>query len=166
MIPWEEDIIIYNFVSCFFVWFKRFSNCPKLFGSLHVQSQTTQKQQRRPQGNLSMSHRSSIYTHSIILTIIKNLERGQTQIKVFVPPVFHQTRILKNQEACANTLSMECMEFYHRCSESLTALGIFFYQTLPRYGRDGANYTSRAIFDCYYDPSFNLSVVVDYEPKM
>ena len=24
-----------------------------------------------------------------------------------------QTRILKNQEACANTLSMECMDFYH-----------------------------------------------------
>ena len=36
----------------------------------------------------------------------------------------------------------------------------------PRYGRDGANYTSRAIFDCYYDPSYNTSVVVDYEPKM
>ena len=41
----------------------------------------------------------------------------------FLEPVFHQTRILKNQEACANTLSMECMEFYHRCSESLTVLG-------------------------------------------
>ena len=25
-----------------------------------------------------------------------------------------KTRILKNQEACANTLSMECMDFYHR----------------------------------------------------
>ena len=78
---------------------------------------------------------------------------------------------MKNQEACANTLSMECMEFYHRCSESLHSLREKklkqnFYQTLPRYGRDGANYTSRAIFDCYYDPSFNLSVVVDYEPKM
>ena len=43
------------------------------------------KQQRRPQGNLSMSHRSSIHLHSIILAIIKTLERGQTQIKVFVP---------------------------------------------------------------------------------
>ena len=86
MIPWEEDIIIYNFVSCFFVRFKRFCNCPKLFGSLHVQSQTTQKQQRRPQGNLSMSQRSSIHPHSIILAIIKTLERGQTQIKVFVSP--------------------------------------------------------------------------------
>ena len=85
MIPWEEDIIIYNFVSCFFVRFKRLFNCPKLYGSLHVQSQTTQKQQRRPQGNLSMSHRSSIHLHSIILAIIKTLERGQTQIKVFVP---------------------------------------------------------------------------------
>ena len=85
MIPWEEDIIIYNFVSCFFVRFKRFCNCPKLFGSLHVQSQTTQKQQRRPQGNLSMSKGSSIHPHSIIPAIIKTLERGQTQIKVFVP---------------------------------------------------------------------------------
>ena len=25
-----------------------------------------------------------------------------------------QTRILKNQEGCVNTLSMECMDFYHR----------------------------------------------------
>ena len=124
MIPWEEDIIIYNFVSCFFVRFKRFCNCPKLFGSLHVKSQTTQKQQRRPQGNLSMSHRSSIHLHSIILAIIKTLERGQTQISFCsFNQSLHQTRILKNQEACANTLSMECMEFYHRCSESLTALG-------------------------------------------
>ena len=36
----------------------------------------------------------------------------------------------------------------------------------PRYGRDGANYTSRAIFDCYYDPSYDTSVVVDYQPEM
>ena len=73
-----------------------------------------------------------------------------------------QTRILKNQEACANTLSMECMDFYHWSDSSM----LIHPDYHPRYGRDGANYTSRAIFDCYYDPSFNLSVVVDYEPKM
>ena len=34
-----------------------------------------------------------------------------------------------------------------------------------RYGRDGANYTSRAIFDCYYNEHDNSSVVLDYQPN-
>ena len=53
---------------------------------------------------------------------------------------------MKNAEGCVNTLSMECMDFYHR------------------YGRDGSNYTSRAVFDCYYNPEDDLNVVLDYEP--
>ena len=34
-----------------------------------------------------------------------------------------------------------------------------------RYGRDGANYTSRAIFDCYYNQMDNSSAILDYQPK-
>ena len=34
-----------------------------------------------------------------------------------------------------------------------------------RYGRDGANYTSRAIFDCYYNEMDNSSAILDYQPK-
>eukprot|EP00090_Calanus_glacialis_P012974 TRINITY_DN21608_c0_g1_i3.p1 TRINITY_DN21608_c0_g1~~TRINITY_DN21608_c0_g1_i3.p1 ORF type:complete len:555 (+),score=110.07 TRINITY_DN21608_c0_g1_i3:209-1873(+) len=61
--------------------------------------------------------------------------------------IYNETRILKNQEGCVNTLSMECMDFYHR------------------YGRDGANYTARAVFDCYYNPDDDLNVVIDYQPE-
>jgi len=61
--------------------------------------------------------------------------------------ILNDTKIMKNQEGCVNTLSMECMDFYYR------------------YGRDGANYTSRAIFDCYYNEHDNSSVVLDYQPQ-
>jgi len=60
--------------------------------------------------------------------------------------IYNYTRILKNEEACVNTLSMECMDFYHR------------------YGRDGANYTARAVFDCYYNPDNDMNVIIDYQP--
>lgn len=61
--------------------------------------------------------------------------------------ILNDTRIMINQEGCVNTLSMECMDFYYR------------------YGRDGANYTSRAIFDCYYNEMDNSSAILDYQPK-
>ena len=32
-----------------------------------------------------------------------------------------------------------------------------------RYGRDGANYTSRATFDCFYDPENHDHVIIDYQ---
>ena len=44
------------------------------------------------------------------------------------------TRLRINIEGCVNTLSMECMAFYHE------------------YGKDGRNYTARAVYPCYYDP--------------
>merc|ERR1719460_2544419 len=80
------------------------------------------------------------------------VQRSRGEEKNLIPwqqhlVIFNKTRILKNQEGCVNTLSMECMDFYHR------------------YGRDGANYTSRAIFDCYYNENDNSSVVIDYQPK-
>ena len=34
---------------------------------------------------------------------------------------------------------------------------------LTRYGRDGANYTSRATFDCFYDPENHDHVIIDYQ---
>ena len=39
-----------------------------------------------------------------------------------------------NIEGCVNTLSMECMAFYYE------------------YGKDGRNYTARAVYPCYFDP--------------
>merc|ERR1719347_955034 len=75
--------------------------------------------------------------------------------------IYDDVKILKNQEGCVNTLSMECMDFYYR------------------YGRDGSNYTARAVFDCYYNPKDLLDdegkpskymkdkdvfVVLDYQP--
>ena len=36
---------------------------------------------------------------------------------------------------------------------------------ITRFARDGANYTARAVYDCYYnniDPSY---VVIDYTPE-
>ena len=75
-----------------------------------------------------------------------------------------QTKILKNQEGCVNTLSMECMDFYHR-SDWEHSYSNHVTHWHCRYGRDGANYTSRAIFDCYYNENDNSSVVIDYQPK-
>ena len=37
-----------------------------------------------------------------------------TMNEIMTTMMMMQTRILKNQEGCANTLSMECMDFYHR----------------------------------------------------
>ena len=34
-----------------------------------------------------------------------------------------------------------------------------------RYGRDGANYTSRATFDCYQNVEDPENVVIDYQPE-
>ena len=69
-----------------------------------------------------------------------------------------------NQEGCVNTLSMECMDFYYRYRVRVLIL-TYFYEKTSRYGRDGANYTSRAIFDCYYNEMDNSSAILDYQPK-
>jgi hypothetical protein len=61
--------------------------------------------------------------------------------------IYNYTRLLKNQDMCVNTLSMECMDFSHR------------------FGRDGSNYTARAVFNCYYDPTTSDYVVIDYHPE-
>ncbi len=45
-----------------------------------------------------------------------------------------------------NTLSMECMDFYHK------------------YARDGRNYTARAVYPCYYDQTKRDFAVIDYDP--
>ena len=137
MIPWEEDIIIYNFVSQNITIFLR----------------------RRPYLLFQISN-----------SIVCNQQQSshipinKTTLLITKMTMLMQTRILKNQEACANTLSMECMDFYHRSDSSSQIQSSTCRH--PRYGRDGANYTSRAIFDCYYDPSYTTSVVVDYEPEM
>ena len=44
-------------------------------------------------------------------------------------------RLQVNLEGCVNTLSDYCKGFF------------------TKYGRDGRNYTARAIYDCFYDPN-------------
>ena len=44
----------------------------------------------------------------------ENLHRYQPKCDTDDTDERLQTRILKNQEGCVNTLSMECMDFYHR----------------------------------------------------
>ena len=58
--------------------------------------------------------------------------------------MFHRLKI--NIEGCVNNLDMECMRFYHK------------------YGKDGRNYTARAVFPCYYDPYDSDFVVVNFDP--
>ena len=35
----------------------------------------------------------------------------------------------------------------------------------PRFARDGANYTARAVYDCYFNPEDQDYVVIDYYPE-
>ncbi len=56
-------------------------------------------------------------------------------------------RLKINIEGCVNTLSEECKAFY------------------KDYGRDGRNYTARAIYPCYYDPEDPDFVVINFNPK-
>ena len=48
---------------------------------------------------------------------------------------FSIIRLQVNIDGCVNTLSDYCKTFF------------------DKYGRDGRNYTARAIYDCFYDPS-------------
>ena len=51
-----------------------------------------------------------------------------------------------NIEGCVNTLSKECEAFYYN------------------YGKDGRNYTARAVYPCFYDPDDSTFVVVNFDP--
>lgn len=51
-----------------------------------------------------------------------------------------------NIEGCVNTLAKECMAFHHN------------------YGKDGRNYTARAVYPCFYDPFDSNFVVVNFDP--
>ena len=103
MIPWEEDIIIYNFVSSH-IWSPsvisiiRNGFIPALPWKTTLFVTNIQQRRCQPQ-----SSHTPHYIKSIILIVNK-----------ITKMIIMQTRILKNQEACANTLSMECMDFYHR----------------------------------------------------
>nr|XP_040567981.1 uncharacterized protein LOC121117603 [Lepeophtheirus salmonis] len=58
----------------------------------------------------------------------------------------NRTKLKINIEGCVNTLSKECTDFYEN------------------YGKDGRNYTSRAIYPCYYDPFDPDFVVINFDP--
>jgi len=60
--------------------------------------------------------------------------------------IFNRTKLKINIEGCVNTLSEECKAFYEK------------------YGRDGQNYTARAIYPCYYDPDEPDFVVINFDP--
>ena len=70
---------------------------------------------------------------------------------------------------------MGCMDLCHRlkchfCNVFITIIltlmvivVLSIIRALTRYGRDGANYTSRATFDCFYDPENHDHVIIDYQ---
>ena len=60
--------------------------------------------------------------------------------------IYNKTKLKINIEGCVNTLSEECTAFYNV------------------YGRDGRNYTARAIYQCYYDPENPDFVVINFNP--
>jgi len=60
--------------------------------------------------------------------------------------IFNQTKLQINIQGCVNSLSEECTDFY------------------KTYGRDGRNYTARAIYECYYDPENPDFVVIKFDP--
>ena len=51
-------------------------------------------------------------------------------------------RLQVNIDGCVNTLSDYCKTFF------------------KEYGRDGRNYTARAIYDCYFDPTEQVGALV------
>ena len=55
-------------------------------------------------------------------------------------------RMKINIAGCVNTLSAECMDFYHK------------------YSGDGRNYTARKVYECYYDPKDPEFVVINFDP--
>lgn len=59
---------------------------------------------------------------------------------------YNKTKLKFNMEGCSNWLSEECTTFY------------------DFYGRDGRNYTARAIFPCFYDPHDPDYVVINFNP--
>ncbi len=61
--------------------------------------------------------------------------------------IFNQTKLKINIEGCVNTLAEECKAFY------------------KDYGRDGRNYTARAVYPCYYDPEEPDFVVINFNPE-
>ena len=130
LIPWEEDVVIYNYVSC------------SLYSVVSIYSENNRILQRRPGKNILCAY------ESIILLFYTTILHWQPICNTFTEKMIlyllSQTRILKNAEGCVNTLSMECMDFYHR------------------YGRDGSNYTSRAVFDCYYNPDDGRETVKEF----
>jgi len=60
--------------------------------------------------------------------------------------IYNKTKLKINIEGCVNTLSEECTAFY------------------KKYGRDGRNYTARAIYPCWYDPDNPDFVVINFDP--
>lgn len=61
--------------------------------------------------------------------------------------IFNATKLKINIEGCVNTLKEECRDFY------------------DTYGRDGRNYTARAIYPCYFDPENPDYVVINFNPE-
>ena len=61
--------------------------------------------------------------------------------------IYNRTQLRVNIQGCVNTLSEECTAFYQD------------------YGKDGRNYTARAIYKCYYDPENPDFVVINFNPS-
>jgi len=61
--------------------------------------------------------------------------------------IYNNTKLKINIEGCSNELKERCKEFY------------------KKYGRDGRNYTARAIYPCYYNPEDPDFVVINFDQE-
>jgi hypothetical protein len=77
---------------------------------------------------------------------VKNGSYKKVITDISIDRSLYSTKLKFNIEGCSNTLEEECKAFYHN------------------YGRDGRNYTARAIFPCWYDPGNYDFVVINFYP--
>ena len=88
--------------------------------------------------------------------------------------IFNATKLKINIEGCVNTLAEECTDFYDTYGKLLQKFlkkNLFIiaqiYLQLLKFdfpGRDGRNYTARAIYECWYDPAEPDFVVINFDP--
>ena len=113
MIPWEEDIIIYNFVSQIITILIFFTITIFICITIIVHIIIIRDGGIRNGYIAGFPWKTTLFVCCIQPQLSRILIIKITLL-ITKMMMMMQTRILKNQEACANTLSMECMDFYHR----------------------------------------------------
>ena len=113
LIPWQQHLVIFNkvFILSFYYWqifnkvcFSFFigQSSTRFFFFIIGQSSTR---------FLFPFYCRQFWFSSVMMVMIMIWPMGMVAVQYNDST---QTKILKNQEGCVNTLSMECMDFYHR----------------------------------------------------